>query len=261
MLACDTNRCIDEVTFPSSLKNADVTPLYKKTDRLLKIKYRPVSILPTLSKVYENVLHTQIYTYFNNIFSKFLCGYRKGYSTQHCLLYMLEKLKASLDQGMCTGILLTDLSKAFDCISHELLIAKLYAYGFTKKSLSLVSDYLNDRKQRTKIRNKYSSWRKITYGVPQGSTLAPLLFNIYINYLFLFSEDFLITNYADDCSPYEFSYTTEEVIIKLEKDANLLIEWYKNNYLKPNPQKWHLLLSERGNELSVKIGQQPYHIQ
>ena len=65
-----------------------------------------------------------------------------------------------------------------------------------------------------------------------------------------------MTNYADDCSPYEFSYTTEEVIIKLEKDANLLIEWYKNNYLKPNPQKWHLLLSERGNELSVKIGQQ-----
>ena len=141
----DMNRCIDEGKFPSSLKNADVTPIYKK------VTYRPVSILPTLSKVYEKILHSQIYTYFNNIFSKFLCGYRKGYSTQHCLLYMLEKLKTSLDEGMCAGILLTDLSKAFDCISHELLIVKLYAYGVTKNSLSLVSNYLCERKQRTKI--------------------------------------------------------------------------------------------------------------
>ena len=153
----DINRCIDEGKFPSNLKNADVTPVYKKIDRLLKRTYRPISILPTLSKVYEKILYQQIYNYFNNIFSKFLCGYRKGYSTQHCLLYMLEKLKASLDNGMCTGILLTDLSKAFDCISHERKIAKLYAYGFTKNSLSVVCDYLTQRKQRTKIRNKYSS--------------------------------------------------------------------------------------------------------
>ena len=169
---------------------------------------------------------------------------------------MLEKLRSFLDKGMHTGILLTDLSKAFDCISHELLIAKLYAYGFTKSSLNLVSDYLSERKQRTKIRNKFSSWREIIYGVPQGSILGPLLFNIYINDLFLFSEDFLMSNYADDCSPYEFSDTTEGVIAKLEKDAKLLIEWYNSNYLKPNPEKWHLLLSEIGDEHCVNVGQQ-----
>ena len=247
---------VDEGIFPSNLKNADVTPIHKKEDRLSKGNYRPVSILPTLSKVYEKLLHPQIYTFFNDIFSKFLCGYRKGHGTQHCLLYMLEKLKSFLDKGLHTGILLTDLSKAFDCISHELLIAKLYAYGFTKLSLSLISDYFSERKQRTKIRDKYSSWRDIIYGVPQGSILGPLLFNIYINDLFLFSEDFLMSNYADDCSPYEFSDTTEGVIFKLEEDANLLIEWYKNNYLKPNPHKWHLLLTEIGDELCVKIGQQ-----
>ena len=180
VLAYETNRCIDEGKFPSNLKNADVTPIYKKDDRLLKDNYRSVSILPTLSKIYEKILHPQIYTDFNNIFSKFLCEYRKGYSTQHCLLYMLEKLKTSLDKGMCTGILLTDLSKAFACISHKRLIANLYAYGFTERSLSLVSDYLDERNQRTKIQNKNSSWRNIIYGVPQGSILAPLLFNIYI---------------------------------------------------------------------------------
>ena len=92
--------------------------------------------------------------------------------------------------------------------------------------------------------------------MPQGSILGPLLFNIYINDLFLFSEEFLMSNYADDCSPYEFSDTVEQVIIKLEIDANLLIQWYKNNYLKPNPGKWHLLLSEIGDEHCVKIEQQ-----
>ena len=94
-----------------------------------------------------------------------------------------------------------------------------------------------------------------SYGVFQGSILGPLYFNIYINDLFLFSEDFLMSNYADDNSPYEFNYTPEEVITQLEEDANVLISWFKNNYLKPNPDKWHLLLSEIGDDHCVKIGQ------
>ena len=228
-------------------------PIFKKFERLLKVNYRPVSILHTLSKVYEKILYPQMYVYFNSIFSKYLCGFRKGHSTQHCLLFMLETLKSALGKGQKTGILLTELSKAFDCISHELLIAKLYAYGFSKNALDLIYDYLSNRKQRTNVRESFSSWIDIVYGVPQGSVLGPLLFNIYLNDLFLFLERFLMVNFADDCSPYEFNGSIDDVILKLENDATLLIEWYKNNYLKPNPDKWHLLLSEKGADHSVRI--------
>ena len=252
-ISSNINDCIENGVFPSSLKLADITPIFKNDNRFLKTNYRPISMLPTLTKIYEKILYSQIYEYFNSIFSKYLCGFRKGHSTQHCLLFMLERLKKSLDNGRINGIVLTDLSKAFDCISHELLIAKLSAYGFSTKSLNLIRDYLCERKQRTKIGESYSMWHEIVYGVPQGSVLGPLLFNIYINDLFLFSQDFFMCNYADDCSPYESSLSLNDTIQKLEIDCSQLINWYHNNYLKPNPDKWHLLLSKVGNDQFITI--------
>ena len=245
VLCSDINRCISDGRFPNNLKSADLTPTFKKAERSSKVNYRSISILPTLSKVYERLLYPQIYGYFDDIFSKFLCGFRKGYSTQHCLLYMLETLRKALDKGYIIGVLLTDLSRAFDRISHELLIEKLYACGFSTCALNLINDYFSCRRQRTKVRERFSTWREIMFGVPQGSILGQLLFNIYLNDLFSFSEEFDMANYAEDCSPYESSASVEDVIFKLENDARLLMEWYTNNYLSPNPDKWHLLFSDR----------------
>ena len=108
--------------------------------------------------------------------------------------------------------------------------------------------------QRTKVGETFSTWRCILFGFPQGPILGLLLFNIYINDLFLSSPDFEIANYADDNSPYEFSGSTDDVIKKLEEDALYLLKWYENNYLVPNPDKWHLRLSETGDNLSIFIG-------
>ena len=130
------------------------------------------------------------------LFSNPQCNFRKGYSTQHCFLVMLETWKRSEDKGKAFGALLTDLSKAFVCLDQELLTAKLNAYGFSLPALRLINDYLSNRKQRTKIENTYSTWLDIIFGVPQGSILGPLLFNVFLADLFFTVNEIDIPSYS-----------------------------------------------------------------
>ena len=150
-LVKDINKCIRKVESPDKLKTTDITPAFKKGDKHGKSNYRAVSMLPILSKVYEKCLYKQVENYKENILSNFQCDFRKGFNAQQCLIGMIEKAKRIMDKGIHFIALQTDLSKAFDCLPHDLLLAKLVAYGFKNDALYLIFDYLNNRKQRVKI--------------------------------------------------------------------------------------------------------------
>ena len=145
------NNALSSLQYPNGLKYADVTPVFKKDDKSDKSNYQPISILPNLSKVYKRIMQNQIYPYLNKIFSKYQCSFWKRFSAQHCLTAMIKKWRQSLDSGGQAAAVLTDLSKAFDCIDHELLVVELNTYGFDNSSLTFIYSYLSGRKQRTKI--------------------------------------------------------------------------------------------------------------
>ena len=141
------NNAIETSTFPEQLKYADVKPVFKKDSRTDKKNYRPISILPNISKIYERCINKQLEEYFQALLSKYQCGFRKGYSVINTLLPMIEKWRKPLYAGGVFGTLLTSLSKAFDCLPHELLTAKLHACGVDIPSLKLLHSNLTKRKQ------------------------------------------------------------------------------------------------------------------
>ena len=145
------NDSVNSSKFPFSFKCGNITLMFKNESRNHKTNYRLI-----VSKIFEKNMNNQLSTYFEKILSKFQCGLRKGFRTQHCLLLMLEKWKHAVGNKKVFGARLTDLSKAFDCICRDLLIAKLNAYGLSLPALKLVHNYLQNRKQRTKNGTAYS---------------------------------------------------------------------------------------------------------
>ena len=235
------NRLVQEGSFPNDLKCADVLTLFKKGDTMCKENYRPISLLPAISKLFERLLYTQLYDYMRQFFSPLLGGFRQGYSTQHVLLNFLQRCKSSIDNNGLAGALFMDLSKALDSVDHNHLLAKLNAYGINLVALQLLRNYLSKRYQRVKVNSTFSDWKELSFGVPQGSVLGPLLFNIFVNDTFLFVRCTNICNYADDTTIFACHPTLETIIRQLETDGTLVAKWFSDNFLKLNDDKCHLM--------------------
>ena len=158
------------------------------------------------------------------------------------------------DKWKVFGVLLTDLSKAFDCLSHELIIAKLNAYRFNLPALKLMHSYLSHRKQRTKVNHAYSSWEEILFGVPQGSILGPILFNIFLSDLYFMISDTDFSSYADDNTIYDSGNSIGEVISSLQESAEKLFQWFSHNQMKGNTDKCHLIVST-DEPIEIRVGE------
>ena len=252
-LASLINACMRNDTFPNIMKYAELNPIHKKSDKLEKENYHPVSILTTISKLYESVMNKQLTDYFQPIFHDLMSAFRKRYSCQTLLLKCIEDWKSALDENNFVGVLFMDLSKAFDCLPHSLLIAKIKAYGLDISSCNLISDYISNRKQRVKIGNSRSEWAIISKGVPQGSILGPLLFNIFLNDLFLFIERCDLYNYADDNFLSKISKTPTEAISSLTHDGNIAIKWFNDNGMQANPGKFQFLAISSSNSQRYRL--------
>ena len=227
-LACIINKSLSNGIVPDTLKLARVTPIYKEGTKTNISNYRPISVLPAISKIFEKVVYKQLYQYLelNSYLTDNQFGFRANKSTTHAILNLTQYLYKNLDSGELIFSIFLDFRKAFDSVNHQILISKLKSYGIRGVALDWFQSYLTTRKQYVHINNVISNLKPITYGVPQGSILGPLLFLLFINDITQCSNLFKFTLYADDST-----LTTRVHKDQLDQSIELINNELKNLHL------------------------------
>jgi site-specific DNA-adenine methylase len=240
---------------PTQMKAAKVIPIYKSGDSKQLVNYRPISLLPSFSKVLERIVYNQLYSYLkrNNILSKSQYGFQESLSTEMAILELQDRIASALSSGSwCLGIFL-DLSKAFDTINHNILIEKLALYGIRGIALSWFRSYLTNRTQVVKVKDVQSDPMYISCGVPQGSILGPLLFLVYINDIINVIESGNPVLFADDTNVLytDKNLTTLQQVVNQELEN--ISEWFICNKLSVNASKTKCILFHRKKQNSANI--------
>ena len=244
------NKSLTSGSFPNNLKIAKVTPIFKKENNKLITNYynRPISVLPVISKIFKNVIHEQLSEYFisNTLFCPQQYGFRKKSSTELAALELLDRVLDKMDKHKIPINFYIDLSKAFDSLRHDILLDKLTYYGVTHPAKKLIESYLSNRKQFVQVGNIKSTMKQVSTGVPQGSIVGPLLFNICINDIVKASSKFAFTLYADDTTLNStldlFGNNTEEIQNSIISELKKVFKWLDVNKLCLNVSKSKFML-------------------
>ena len=234
------NHMISTSKFPSDLKISKINPIYKKGDKNLKSNYRPISILPSISKLFERILNNQLNNHLetNSLYDNMQSGFRKKHSTNTALLYMVDSWIKNMDSGKITGVLALDLSKAFDCLSHSSISSAFDALLHSSaSSTKLITDYLTDHKACVYFNSNRSSLNSINDGVPQGSILGPTLFISALTDIKNILGDINYHIYADDLTIWTSDKDPQKIISRLEEVSQKIFKYFAGNGLKLNIDK------------------------